>query len=78
MSKTIESKFHIGTDSDGMLGLLVERFGGKGFKDEEEIGMFLEQEGIKLAQIGIVAQMDAREEKRKKAMECRCNCQSPQ
>ena len=78
MSKTVESKFHIGPHPDGSLALLVERFGGKGFRDEEEIGIFLEQEGIKLAQIGIVAQMDAREEKRKKAMECRCKCQSPE
>ena len=69
MSKTVESKFHIGPDSEGTLALLVERFGGKGFKDEEEIGIFLEQEGIKLAQIGLVAQLDARAEKRRKAEE---------
>ena len=78
MSKTVESKFYIGPDSDGSLGLLVERFGGKGFKDEEEIGIFLEQEGIKLAQVGRVAQIDAREQERKKATECRCKCQSPE
>lgn len=69
MSKTVECKFYIGPDSDGMLGLLVERFGGKGFKDEEEIGIFLEQEGIKLARVGLVAQLDARAEKRRKAEE---------
>lgn len=69
MSKTVECKFHIGPDADGTLALLVERFGGKGFKDEEEIGIFLEQEGIKLAQIGLVAQLDARAEKRRKAEE---------
>ena len=69
MSKTVECKFYIGPDSDGSLGLLVERFGGKGFKDEEEIGIFLEQEGIKLARVGLVAQLDARAEKRRKAEE---------
>lgn len=69
MSKTVEAKFHIGPHPDGTLALLVERFGGKGFKDEEEIGIFLEQEGIKLAQIGLVAQLDARAEKRRKAEE---------
>lgn len=69
MSKTVKCKFYIGETSDGSLGLLVERFGGKGFKDEEEIGIFLEEEGMRLARIGLVAQLDAKAEKRRRRAE---------
>lgn len=73
MSKTVKCRFQIGDASDGSLGLLVERFGGKGFKDEEEIGVFLEEEGTRLARLGLVIQLDARAEKRKRRAEAEGN-----
>ena len=60
MSRTKKADFVIATAPDGTLTLKVERFGGLGFKDFEELGDFLEMQGDRLSRIGRVAQMDAR------------------
>ena len=55
MSRTKKADFVIATAPDGTLTLKVERFGGLGFKDFEELGDFLEMQGDRLSRIGRVA-----------------------